>query len=140
MTATAAQIAQLRRMVNEPTAGIYSDAAIQTLIETYPLMDELGTEPYYWDYTTEPPTKVDNISWVPTYDLNAAAAVIWEEKASVVAVDFDFSADGGSYTRSQVYDQYMAQARRFASKRAATTVQLRPYPRPLPTQIDQDLP
>jgi len=140
MTATAAQIAQVRRMTNEPLTTTYSDAAITTLIESYPVMDELGTEPYYWNYTTTPPSKVANIDWIPTYDLNAAAADVWAEKASVLSTDFDFNADGGSYTRSQAYEQAMKQQRHYASRRAPTTIRLRPAPRPSPLLIDEDLP
>lgn len=140
MTATAAQIAQIRRMVNEPLTTTYSDAAITLVIETYPLMDELGTEPYYWNYLTTPPSKVANTDWIPCYDLNAAAADIYGEKASVLSTDFDFSADGGNYTRSQAYEQAMKQQRHYASKRNSTTIRLRPYPRPIPTLVDQDLP
>lgn len=132
MTATAAQIAQIRRMVNEPLTTTYSDAAITIVIETYPLMDELGTEPYYWDYSTTPPSKVADTAWIPVYDLNAAASDIWGEKASVLSADFDFSADGGSYTRSQAYEQAMKQQRHYASKRSPATIRLRPSPRPKP--------
>lgn len=140
MTATAAQIAKIRLMVNEPTEASYTDEEVASIIESHPLMDELGTEPYYWDYLTVPPTQTANTYWIPTYDLNAAAAEIWEEKANIVSVDFDFNADGGSYTRSQVYEQYMKQARRYASKRSPASIRLRPFPRPYPRDIDESLP
>ena len=140
MTSTAAQIAQLRQMVNEPMPSSYSAPDLSALIKSYPLMDELGTEPYYWNYLTVPPTKIVNTAWVPTYDLNAAAADVWDEKAAVVAVDFQFSADGGSYSRNQVFEQYTKQAAHFRARRSASTIRLRPFPRPLPTAIDEDFP
>lgn len=128
MTATATMIARVRRMVNEPTMATYEDADISAIIETYPLIDERGEEPYTWDNSTEPPTKDTNDNWIVTYDLNAAAADIWEEKAASVAQDFDFKADGGGYTRSQVYDQFMKIARHYRSKRSVTTITQEPYP------------
>jgi hypothetical protein len=129
MTATAAQIAQVRRMTNEPTTSPYTDALVQGFIEAYPMLDELGEEPYDWDSSTSPPTKDTNDDWIPTYDLHAAAADIWEEKASVVSVDFDFGADGGSYSRSQVYQQYMKMCRYHRGRRKPTTMIAHVYPR-----------
>jgi hypothetical protein len=121
MTATAAQIAQLRRMVAEPTTTTYSDAALQGYIEAYPLMDERGEQPYTFDSAT-PPAKVVNPSWVATYDLHAAAADIWEEKAALWAGQHDFSAAGSSFARSQVYEQMTASARYHRSRRAPKTM------------------
>lgn len=130
MSATAAQIAQVRRMVNEPSETTYTDDDITTYIESYPLLDERGEVPYTWDTSTSPPTQDDNDDWIPTYDLHAAAADIWEEKASVVAADFDFRADGGQYSRSQVYEQYMKQCRFHRSRRTPTTHQGIMFPEP----------
>lgn len=118
MTATAAQIAQLRRMVNEPTTTIYSDDAIQTAIESHPLMDVNGTDPTYLDYATTPPTITADPDWIPTYDLNAAAADIWDEKAAALAAKFDFSADGGNYSRSQGYEMAQKMALHYRARRA----------------------
>lgn len=49
-------------------------------------------------------------------DVYAAASDIWEEKAADAAGNYDFDADGGSYKRSQLYDRYLAQARKCAAK------------------------
>ncbi len=121
MAATAEQIQRLRRMVNELTADTYTDTDLAAYIERYPLLDELGSEPYAWDSSTTPPSQDANEDWIPTYDLNAAAADIWDEKASVVAQDFSFSADGGNYQRNQVYEQYTARAKAYRAKRSAKT-------------------
>ncbi len=128
MTATAAQIAQVRRMVAEPTTTTYSDAAVQGYIEAYPRLDERGEEPYAWDTSTDPPTKDDNEDWIPTYDLHAAAADIWDEKAATLASRHDFTADGASHSLSQQYAQAMAQARYHRSRRMPTTGTLVKYP------------
>ncbi len=124
MTATAAQIAQLRKMVNEPTEATYTDEDIQAAIERYPLMDANGIDPTYMDYSTQPPTPTANEDWIPTYDMNAAAADIWDEKASVRADDFDFQADGGSYSRSQTYEHASQMARKYRARRAMRHTQL----------------
>ena len=128
MTASVAQIARVRRMVNEPTEATYSDADIQAYIESYPLIDERGEEPYTWDTSTQPPTQTANDDWIDTYDLNAAAADIMEEKAAVFAGDFDFRADGGDHKRSQIYQQMIDLARKYRAKRAHKTISQFAYP------------
>jgi len=138
MSATAAQIAQVRRMVNEPTDDTYDDDAITVYIEASAAIDERGEIPWTWDTSTEPPTKDENETWIPTYDLHAAAADIWTEKAGIVAVDFDFDADGGSYTRSQVFDAYMKQARYYGARRKAGTITLHKMPKEA-SVLDEDL-
>lgn len=109
-------IGKVRRMTNEKFNTSYTDAEIQTIIETYPLVDGEGFAP-------------DQDNWTPTYDLNAAAATIWEEKASGRTQNFDFSADGGSYSRSQSYEMAMKQARYFRSKRGMKTMEMESTPK-----------
>lgn len=43
--------------------------------------------------------------WLPTYDLDAAAAEGWRQKAGKAAGDYDFEADDSSLKRSQVVAQ-----------------------------------
>ncbi len=108
MSATAAQLVRLRRMVNESDdSNGYTDAVLSLIVETYPLEDSEGV--------TDP----DSDSWVPTYDLNAAAGDVWEEKAAAKSEDYEFGADGHTLKRNQVYEQRMKMARRFRSRRAA---------------------
>jgi hypothetical protein len=116
MAVNETQIETLRRLVAEPAVTTYSDALLQTFIEARAVADARGVEPTKWNYSTVPPTEIANDMWNPTYDLNAAAADIWEEKAAAVAQDYAFSADGASYSRNQVYDQYSRMAKRFRSK------------------------
>lgn len=127
MTATAAQIARVRRMVAEPTITTYLDIDIGGYIENYPLIDERGEHPYTFSSAT-PPAQVVNTNWIATYDLNAAAADIWEEKAAAVADLYDFSADGGNHSRSQKYEQSMKNARNYRSRRATKTMTLIKWP------------
>ena len=130
MTVTAAQIAQLRRMVDEAETTTYDDDLLEDYIEAHPTLDERGEVPYTWDTSTQPPTKDDNAGWIPTYDLNATAADIWTEKAAVLAQDYDFRADGGDYTRSQAYEQAMKQARFWQARRKPGTIRLVMSPKP----------
>jgi hypothetical protein len=124
---TAAQIADLRRMVAEPTTTTYSDLTLTAIIERYPHMDEQGEDPFTLSSDT-PPVHVANANWMPTYDLNAAAADVWQEKAGALAGNYDFSADGGNYSRSQGAKMALDQARYYRSRRAPTTMRLVKYP------------
>lgn len=105
MAATAAQIARLRRMCNEPfESSSYTNDDLESLIESYPLPDTDGNDP-------------DDVDWTATYDLHAAARDLWEEKAAIVAQDYNYSADGASFSRSEVYNQYQKMARYHNARR-----------------------
>lgn len=111
-----AEIAQLRRMINEPTTATYSDATLEDYIEAHAVADERGVQPFEMDFSTTPPTRTAVEQWIATYDLNAAAAQLWEEKAAAVASGFAFTADGATHHRDQRYQQYMQMAQRYRSK------------------------
>ncbi len=124
---TAEQIASVRRMVAEPTITPYTDVLITAFIELYPVVDIEGEEPF--ELTgTRPPVKEVNPEWMPTYDLNSAAADIWAEKAGTWANKYDFGADGSTLNRSQVYRQSMQQSRYYRSRRVPGTVTLVKFP------------
>jgi hypothetical protein len=112
MAASAEQIAELRRKVAEPTTEAYSDSALAAYIERYAVTDSDGYEP-------------DEADWTATYDLNAAAAEVWEEKASAVAADYTVIADGAVMTRSQRYEQYAKQAKRYRSRSRIRSIRIR---------------
>lgn len=122
MAATSAQIAELRRYVAEPgdTNG-YTNAVLTAIIERYPLLDDRGQEAYTWNTATTPPSQTANTGWIPTYDLMAAAGDVWHEKAAAVVAQYDFSADGASYHRSQTHAAMMAQVRFFRARRRPTS-------------------
>lgn len=104
-------------MINEPSVDPYTDAMLMEYIERYPHMDEFGETPLdAWGLA--------NSNWTGTWDLNAAAGDCWEEKAGTVAGKFDFTADGGNYSQSQQYEQYMKQCRYFRARRLPSTVRL----------------
>lgn len=127
MAASADQVARLRKMVAEPTTTTYSDVALKAYIEAYPLVDERGEAPYTFSSAT-PPARVENTGWMPTYDLNAAAADVWDEKAAALAANFDFQVDGGDYSRSQAFEHAQARARYYRSRRAPMTVTATQWP------------
>ncbi len=121
MTATADEIARLRRMVAEPTTATYDDGELQKYIEQYPVVDARGETPYV-ESTTTPGTLALNEDWLPTYDLHAAAAAIWEEKAAAVQPDFTFSADGGSYSRNQKFENAMRMVKFHLARRSTRSL------------------
>lgn len=130
MAPSESDIARLRRMTNEPTTDTYSDEDFSATIARYAVVDPFGNAPQIRS-ATYPPTLIANPQWIESYDLHSAAAEVWEEKASVVAQDYDFTGplDDGTYQRSQVYEQYMGQARYHMSRRAPSTIrQISPHP------------
>jgi len=111
MSATVSMVERLRRMINEPDTTTYGHDDLSTIVERYPVIDSAGLS-------------LDDSDWTPTYDLDAAAAEVWAEKAAAVAGDFDFTADGATYNRSQVYDAYMKLHRRFNARRKPGTIKV----------------
>ena len=117
-TPTADMIAQLRRMTAEPiTSDTYTQADLTTIIARYPLPDATGYQP-------------TDTNWAGNWDLNRAAADVWDEKAAAVASGFDFAADGGDYKRSQQYAQYAQSARRDRAMRQTGALVLVATPAP----------
>lgn len=111
MAATAAQVSRLRRMCAEPDITSYMDSDLAAIIESHPLIDSEGRDPAH-------------LEWVATYDMHAAATDVWQEKAANVAASFDFGADGATYTRSQLQENALKQARYHNARRAANGAQL----------------
>lgn len=107
--ANLSDIARLRRMTAELAGGSYSDEELSDIIDSYEAVDKDGNFP-------------GSNQWTETYDLHAAAVEVWEAKAAVVHAQHDFSADGGSYQSSQVYDHCMDQARYHRARSRTTTV------------------
>lgn len=54
--------------------------------------------------------------WVPTWDLNFAAAEGWGYKAAKVAGDFDYTDDAGNYRRQQVFEMCAAREKHYRSR------------------------
>jgi hypothetical protein len=86
-------------MVNERDNTNYNNDDLIVYLSAWPLVDSNGK------------TIDDGENWVEAYDLHAAAADIWEEKAAAVASQHDFSADNSSYSASQMYQMAMQQVK-----------------------------
>lgn len=104
-------IARLRRLSAEPTTTTYSDASLTTILERYPLYDDEGVAP-------------DETDWAGAWDVFLAAADVWEEKAAAVVGSYDFSADGSSFSRSQMVQQMQDQAKRMRARGSAVSTKM----------------
>ncbi len=126
---TADMLARLRRMVNEPTTTPYTDDALAYYLQLHPVTDSNGIDinendwMLYLDFANSETSYADLVStgalpsWTPTWDMHAAAADIWEEKAAAVQSYYNFSADGGNYSQSQLYENAMDQVRYHLARR-----------------------
>lgn len=115
-------------MVAEPTAANgYTDTVLSEAIERYPVTDAAGELP------TDGSGNV-NSAWTATYDLNSAAAEIWLEKAAALATAYDFTADGGSFSRSQMIAQAQGMAAYYRARRAARSIRLEADMNPVEAQ------
>lgn len=110
VTVPDATVAQLRVLVVEPTSALFSDAQLADFI----------AQAWYWDSASRDPS---HESWIATFDLNAAAAEVWQVKAGNYAADYDFAADGGRYDRSQRHAHAMQQARHYRVRSGPRPVQ-----------------
>lgn len=119
-------------MIAEPTDAVYSNGNLAVYIENYPRVDAHGRDPFRTG-STVPPSLEANPDWQATYDLNAAASTLWAEKASALTGKFNFATDGQSFSRSQLYDQAMKQARYYSARRSPSTITLAPSPLRNPT-------
>lgn len=117
-------IAQLRRMVDERTTEVYSDALLTAIIEAHAVPDARGEAPGVWECSTVPPTWEVNPLWVATYDLHAAAAVVWEEKAATLAGEYDLTSEGIVYRNSQRYEHALEMARHHRARRVVGVVRV----------------
>jgi hypothetical protein len=102
-------------MVNDPEGSMatYDDTTLNEYIEARAVIDEDGYEP-------------DEDEWTETYDLNAAAADIWDEKAAALVGRIDFNSDGGQFSASQFYEQAKRQAQFYRSKSRPKGIVLKP--------------
>ena len=125
MAASVTEVVKLRCMIADSTSTTYSDDDLEEIIESYPVLDSDGYDP-------------EDDDWTATYDLNAAAAQIWEEKAAAYIGSYDFSADGGSFNRSQMYEQAMKMARHYHSRKRVKTITTRPEPKLDAEELDND--
>lgn len=60
--------------------------------------------------------------WVPTYDLNRAAARGWRWKAAKIASVYNVSGDGRSLSRAQWFDHCLEMVKLYSSSSLGTVV------------------
>lgn len=94
---------RLASMTAASTAPLLSDDQINALLAMAATADAAGLAP----------TEDD---WVPTYDLNRAAAEGWRWKAAALATEFDFEADGAVFNRQQQIDNCLKMAAQYGRK------------------------
>lgn len=111
MAATPAMIATVRRYVADVDADLFDDQAIADAIERYPFADADGLGP-------------QDAAWTPRYDLNAAAADLWMERAARATGQYDFSTIEGRFDVSQVQQQAERMAAFYRKRIAPRWVQL----------------
>jgi hypothetical protein len=102
-------VAQLRRMVSEPTDTTYTDELLWSMIEAQSVKDADGYSP-------------DDDDWTATYNIYKVAADIWAEKASGYVTQHDFDADGGKFNRSQKYQNAIRMSQFYLSKSKVVSV------------------
>lgn len=131
MAASETDIRRLRRMVAELDDTTYNDDDIARYLEAWPLVDSRGRNS-------------DDGNWTEAYDLHAAAAEIWDEKAASVADKHDFSADGANIQSSQLYEHCLKQSKHHRAlqkaqvKRQVTTRRTTYYPEYANPVFDED--
>ena len=120
-------IQRLRRMIAEPDSTTYTDSDLSAAIARHPCVDAHGQAPYIWTAASgalAPPMPIVNPVWVETYDINHTASDLWSEKAANVAHHYDFSADGGSYQRSQMVERAQRMSNYYLARRNPSTIKL----------------
>lgn len=92
----------LTEKVAATSRPVLDPAVVSALLDANPQEDRTGRGP------------TDTL-WEGTWDLNAAAAEGWRMKAGKVAGDFNFSADGASYSKADVLAHCLEMESRYAS-------------------------
>ena len=92
------------RASSDPVVG---NTDLDAILAECALEDEAGLAP-------------SEVGWAGVYDLNLAAAMVYEIKAAMVATEFNFSADGARYDRVQKREAFMALAQSHRNRRNAS--------------------
>jgi len=101
MSASPDEILRLRRMCGEDCSETYSDSDLAAYIEAHARTADDGSE---------------------SYDLHAAAADVWEEKAASSACAIDSTIDGVALATSQRHEHALAMARRHRARSRTRSV------------------
>ena len=99
--------AQLARMIDAETDPVLTDEDMEDLLIKAARPDTNGL------------TRED-ASWVPTWDLDSAAADGWLRKASKAVSRFSFAEDGQRFERAQIYAHCIRMQEMYARKAMGT--------------------
>jgi hypothetical protein len=114
--------ARLRAMTAADSAPTLAADELEALLALNQLADSAGRAPTETDY-------------VPTWDLNRAAAEGWRWKAGKLAGSaYDFTADGSTFNRSQMVAQCERMAAQCARKIAGSAVVFAPIAAAYPVE------
>lgn len=94
---------ELSRLVAADQVPTLDAADLQSILGTAVRPDSDGRPP-------------SHAEWVPTYDLNAAAAEGWQRKAGLAASKFDFAEDDQRFNVGQIHNHCIAQARLYRNR------------------------
>lgn len=124
MAVTTSMITSVRRKTGESTEQNYTDADIEAIIEESQV-DVVRAFTETDDWIINQSQSDDDSEYV--YDLNRAAATIWEEKLAklVESGSFDVSGAGGSFSRSQIEAQYRSRLAYYLSRRFIAAIEMR---------------
>lgn len=98
----AVALVRLGKMTAATSRPALSEDELGALLDSYRTPDSEGR-------------LVTDSGWVPTYNLNAAAAEGWRWKAAAVVGDFNFSADNASFNKGEVQAKCLEMEKRFAA-------------------------
>jgi len=73
-----------------------------------PFADAISDDDVRWNYS--------GMTWVPTWDLNAAAAKAWQVKAGKAAGRYNFTTDGQMFQRAQILGHCRAMEKSYRRK------------------------
>lgn len=103
-------IEKLKKMTAWDTAPTLSETELTELLDSAGISDKNGFSP-----TT--------LEWIPTYDLNTAAAAGWMMKAGRASALVEADPPGSGILTSKVFENCLAMARVYSAKsRAAVKV------------------
>jgi len=97
--------ARLQSMTAHDVDPTLSEAEITALLKQFARPDAFGALP-------------SDVDYVPTWDLNGAAAQGWLNKSAKCSNRFAFSSDVNSFDRNQVFDHCMKMHERYARRAA----------------------
>lgn len=99
---------RLANMVAATSRPVLADIDLENLLNLHQRIDTAQRRPA-------------DVGWVPTWDLIAAASEGWGWKAGKVAGDFNFSADGASYTKADVMAHCVEREAHYAARTHGTS-------------------